>query len=351
MKHGRFIRLSACALVTLAAPALAQLPVTQLTSLFPPGAKPGSTVEVTLGGNDLDEVERLVFSHPGIVAAAKMSTPTDFEKTPKPVPNQFTVTIAGDVPPGVYEVTAIGRFGMSNPRTFTIGTLNELSDAAGNSTADKPLDVPLGSTVNGRVDQNAYDYLKLTLKQGERVLIDCAAERLDSRLDATLVLLNSAGREIARTRDTIGRDPVLDFTAPAEGVYTLKLFDAVYGGGQEYCYRLSVSAAPFVDFVFPPSGPAGSNNTYTIYGRNLPGGQPADGLMLGGVPLQKVQVNIPLPGDEAGKSQLAVIGAVDPRRAWQDAIEFRLADAARPRQSGHRVCRQDRCDRRGARAQ
>ncbi len=324
MKHGRFVRLWACALAALAAPAWAQLPVTQLTSVFPPGAKPGSAVEVTIGGNDLEDIERLVFSHPGIVAAAKMSTPTDFEKTPKPVPNQFTVTIAGDVPPGVYEVTAIGRFGMSNARTFAVGTLNELSDAAGNSAADKPLDVPVGSTVNGRVDQNAYDFLKLTLKQGERVLIDCAAERLDSRLDATLVLMNGVGREIARVRDSVGRDPVLDFTAPAEGSYTLKLFDAVYGGGPEYVYRLSVSAAPFVDFVFPPSGPAGSNNAYTIYGRNLPGGQPADGLVMNGVPLQKVQVNIPLPGDDAGRSQLAVIGAVDPRRAWQDAVEFRL---------------------------
>jgi hypothetical protein len=329
MKHGRFLRLSAralasCAGLLFAAPLFAQLPVTQLTSIFPPGGKPGTAVEVTLGGNDLEDVERLAFSHPGITAAAKMSTPTEFEKTPKPLPNQFTVKIAGDVPPGVYEVTAIGRFGMSNPRSFAVGTLNEVSDAAGNSTADKPLEVAIGSTVNGRVDQNAYDYLKLTLKQGERVVIDCAAERLDSRLDATMVLLNGAGREVARVRDTLGKDPVLDFTSPVEGAYTLKLFDAVYGGGQEYFYRLSVSAAPLVDFVFPPSGPAGSNNAYTIYGRNLPGGQQADGLVLNGVPLQKVQVNIPLPGDEAGKSQLAILGAVDPRRAWQDAMEFRL---------------------------
>ena len=60
---------------------------------------------------------------------------------------------------------------------------------------------------------------------------------------------------------------------------SLKLYDAVYGGGPDYFYRLTVSAAPFVDFVFPPSGPAGSNNQFTLYGRNLPGGQPADGLL------------------------------------------------------------------------
>jgi hypothetical protein len=325
MKDGRMSRLLACALAAFAwTPALAQLPVTQLTSIYPCGGKAGTAVEVTLGGNDLEDVEKLLFSHPGITAAVKMSTPTEFEKTPKPVANQFTVTIAGDVPPSVYEATCIGRFGVSNPRSFVVGTHSELTDAAGNNDPAKPLELPVGSTVSGRVEQNAYDYFKLTLKQGERVIIDCAAERLDSRLDATLVVLNPEGREITRLRDTIGQDPVLDFTAPAEGAYTLKLYDAVYGGGGEHFYRLTVGAAPFVDFIFPPSGPAGSNNAYTIYGRNLSGGQPADGLSIGGVPLQKVQVNVQLPGDDAGRCQLAVYGALDPRRAWQDGIEFRL---------------------------
>src|SRR5262245_2112870 len=95
--------LAFAALAAFSTVALAQLPVTQLTSIFPPGGKPGTTVEVTAAGVDLDDADKLVFSHPGIVAAAKMTTPTDFEKTPKPMPGQFTVTIAGDVPPGIYE--------------------------------------------------------------------------------------------------------------------------------------------------------------------------------------------------------------------------------------------------------
>src|SRR5687768_2326243 len=90
--------------------ATAQLPVTQLTSIFPAGARPGSNLEVTVGGADLDDADKLIFSHPGITAAAKMTAPTDFEKTPKPVANQFTVTIAADVPPGIYEARVTGRF-------------------------------------------------------------------------------------------------------------------------------------------------------------------------------------------------------------------------------------------------
>ena len=328
MKHGIYL-LSACA-IAITTTALAQLPATQLTGLFPPGGKQGTTVELTVTGNDMDDLEKLIFSHPGLVAAPKMSTPTDFEPTPKPVPGAFTLTIAGDVPPGSYECRAIGRFGLSNSRPFVIGNLNEILDAGGNNASDKALDAPVGSTVNGRVDQNNYDFLKLALKQGERVVIDVVAQRIESRLDATLVLLGPGGRELARVRDSVGNDPVLDFTAPAEGAYLVKLQDAVYGGGPEYYYRLTVSAAPFVDFVFPPSGPAGSNNQYTIYGRNLPGGQPADGLMMGGSPLQKVVVNIPLPADEPVKTSLA-LGTLAPlRKAWQDAIEFRLPTPAGP---------------------
>ena len=115
MKYG-FWFLSACALAGLAMPAtnaLAQLPATQLSSVFPPGGKQGSTVELTVAGVDIDDLEKLVFSHPGLVAAPKMTTPTDFEPTAKPVPGAYTLTIAANVPPGTYAVRAVGRFGLS----------------------------------------------------------------------------------------------------------------------------------------------------------------------------------------------------------------------------------------------
>lgn len=303
---------------------LAQLPATQLTSIFPPGGKPGTSVEVTIAGQDQDDVAKLVFSHPGLVAAAKMTMPTELEKVAKPVPGAFTVTIAGDVPPGQYEARAVGRFGQSNPRIFVVSPLNELVDTGANAAPDKAVDVPVGSVFNGRVDANTYDYLKVPLKAGERVIIDCSAQRIESRLNATLVLMNPAGRELVRARDTVGSDPVLDFTAPAEGYYVLKVFDSVYGGGPDYFYRLSVTPSAYVDFVFPPSAPAGSNNQFTIYGRNLPGGQPADGLTIGGAALQKLVVNIPMPADEAAKTQLASTSTTPVRSAWQDGIEFRL---------------------------
>jgi hypothetical protein len=330
MKHGSFLAALVCATACAFPPAFGQLPTAQLTSVFPPGGKQGSAVEVTVAGADLDDLEKLVFNHPGLSAVAKMIAATELEPTPRPVPNQFTVKIAADVPPGVYEARAAGRFGLSNPRSFAVGVLNELTDGGGNNAAEKAVEVAIGSTVNGRVEANNYDFFRLNLKSGERVLIDVAAERLDSRLDGTLVLLGPDGNEIAREKGGIGADPVLDFTAPAAGAYTLKLHDAVYGGGEPYFYRMTVSAAPFVDFVFPPCGPAGSSNQYTLYGRNLPGGQLAEGLSIGGVPLQKLPVIIPLPAGDAPRCQLAVTAGSPLKQAWQDAIAFRLPTIAAP---------------------
>ena len=94
---------------------LAQLPSARLLAVFPTGGKKGSTFEVTVTGQDLDEVSRLHFSHPGITTSIVLTEPTPLRKLPRPVPGKFTVTIAADVPPARYDLRAIGRYGVSNP--------------------------------------------------------------------------------------------------------------------------------------------------------------------------------------------------------------------------------------------
>src|SRR5437879_4536223 len=115
MKHGRFSLLVVCAIALVQSAALAQLPTTQLTSIFPPGGKQGATVEVTIAGTDLDDVTKLDFNHPGMLATPKVTAATAIAPA-RPILNQFTISIAADISPGDYEVRAAGRFGLSNPR-------------------------------------------------------------------------------------------------------------------------------------------------------------------------------------------------------------------------------------------
>ncbi|HRX78619.1 MAG TPA: hypothetical protein P5307_06125, partial [Pirellulaceae bacterium] len=318
--------LGAVVLVSSAATSLwAQLPSTQLSSIFPPGGKFGTTVDVQVAGADQIDLTQLVFSHPGINATQKTSKPNEFLPE-EPTQGQFSVTIAGDVPPGIYEARVVGRYGVSNPRAFTVGIHDELVERGGNNSIESAFEIGVDKTVSGWVDANNIDHFKLALKEGQRVLLDCAAQRIDSRLDGTMIVYDPSGREIARSRDSIGSDPFIDLKATVGGEYIIALYDFVYRGGNDSFYRLTAHMGPHVDFIFPPSGVAGSNDSYVIYGRNLPNGQPSE-LNLGGVVLEQVAVNIPLPADEVAARQLDVAELVVPQSAVLDSYAYQFNTA------------------------
>ena len=301
--------------------AYGQLPRTQLTTIFPPGAKYGTEVDVKVSGADLDQIDSLFFSHPKITAQPKMSSGNDITPA-RPVAGQFTVQIAGSVPPGIYEARVVGRFGVSNPRSFVVGLYDETQDGGGNSQREKAKLLELDTTVNGYVDNNSRDYFKLPLKGGQRVLIDCSAQRIDSRMNGTLTLFDSKGKELFRSHDYRGNDPFIDFTAPQEGDYYLSLSDSLFRGGGEYFYRLTTHLGPHLDFVFPPSGLPGSSGEYTLFGRNLPGGKPSE-LALHGERLETLTVNVPLPG-ETDSRELSLSGFVSPVGSVLDSFDYRL---------------------------
>ncbi|HVX63924.1 MAG TPA: PPC domain-containing protein, partial [Pirellulales bacterium] len=308
--------------------AWAQLPQVQLLAVSPAGGKQGTTVDLTVSaGADLDGVSQLYFSHPGIKAAQKTSAPGVLPLPPEPLANQFSVTIAGDVPPGVYDVRAVGTFGMSNPRSFVVGNLPELKEQPGNNVQDKAMAVELNTVINGTADGSNSDWYKFAAKAGQRILIDVWAERIDSRMDGTLALHDASGRQLQRSHDVDLRDPLIDFAVPADGEYFLRLYDFVYGGGPEYFYRLTIGTQPHIDFILPPAGLPGTKGIYTIYGRNLPGGAPAAGESILGRPLEKLSVEIELPADKAKERQAASIFA-SPADAELDGVEYRLQTPA-----------------------
>ncbi|MEX2186237.1 MAG: hypothetical protein WD875_05570 [Pirellulales bacterium] len=316
-------------LALLISPANAQLPTAQLNTIAPLGGRPGATVDVTISGKDLDSPSRLWFSHPGITGAAKESAPNEF-LPPRPSANQFTVAIAADVPPGVYDVRVVGKYGASNPQSFVVGTVPDALETEPNNDAATAMSVPLDSVVYGTADGENFDVFKLALKQGQRVIADCQAYRLDTKLDGTLLLLDAKGNELARGRDNVRRDPVIDFTAPADGEYFVKLFDHTYRGGDEYAYRLAVTTGPVIDFAFPPCGVPGTKQRVTLYGRNLPGGSPAEGVAIKGRLLEKLDVEIDVPGDPAAMQSLAVSGLIESEESSVDGFSYRLTTPQGP---------------------
>jgi hypothetical protein len=264
----------------------AQLPVARLYTISPAGGRIASTFEVSLSGSDLDDVTDLLFSDTNVTAKAKTASETGLTE-----PSRFLVTISSNALPGKCEARAVGRFGVSNPRFFTLGQFAEAAERGDNHSASSAMDVTVGMTVNAQADANAFDYFRFATTKGQRVLIECRARSIDSRMEPLLLLYDGSGREIERARN---RDFFV-FDAPETGTNVIRVSDLLYRGGSEYFYRLMIHNGPRVEFVLPPSAPAGTTNKHLIYGWNLPGGTPATNMTLRGKPLDKLEREIVAP--------------------------------------------------------
>ncbi len=322
---GQFLRNCSAGLLSLAvafsivgaSSVSAQLPQTRLYSIAPMGGKAGVTLDVKVtNGADLDELNSLLFNHPGLKAVAKTQ---DSGGKQVPVANTFVVTVAANVPPGTYEVRTAGLFGLSNPRSFEVGDRDEITEAEGNNTREQAQEIKqnvvVNSVIGGATD---IDFYRIEGKKGQRILVNCRAIQLDSRLSATLGLYDANGRRLSDARGNSRNDPLLDVTLPADGQYFVKVHDFLYRGGADYGYRLIAGTGPHIDYVLPPSGTPGSTSTYTLFGRNLPGGQDA-GVKLDGKPLQKLNVSIALPKDESTLQTSVLLPSAE---AAIDAISY-----------------------------
>jgi hypothetical protein len=290
------------ALACLAAVAAAQqqaapgVPQPKIYALQPAGAKAGTTIDVRISsGADLDGADRLLFSHPGITAAVLREEPSRVYPQGRAIEGKFKVAVAADVPPGIYEVRAAGYFGVTNARRFAVNGREEVTEKEPNNDPATAQEPALGSVVNGACEAQNFDCYRIAAKKGQRYIVESQALRLDSRAQMVLTLLDPSGREIRRIVGTRSRDALLDFTAEADGPYAVKANDLLYRGGDEYFYRLTIGTGPWIDFVDPPVLKPGADNQVTVYGRNLPGGAPAEGVEIEGRPIEKLAVTIKAP--------------------------------------------------------
>jgi hypothetical protein len=294
-------------LLFIAAPCYGQLPAARLNSVFPPGAKAGSTVECTVAGQDLDGISGLYFSRPGISAEALGS-------------NKFKVTVSEGMPVGPLDVRGITTRGLTNFRAFTIGDRPEAIEAEPNDSLEKAQRVKLPVVVEGRIDKATdVDCYVFSAKKGQRILIDCWAWRLDSLLDGTLFLLDAKGKELDSSGDYNGKDPFVDFVVPEDGDYTVKVWDFVYGGGSDYVYQLRIGSDPHLDALLPAAIQPGEKATLTLLGRNLPGADRVVPPML-----ESITREVEIPADLANPANLRGGEAIRPPQATLDGMPYRL---------------------------
>lgn len=226
------------------------LPAPRLLTTIPMGAKVGSHVEVTISGEHIDDADELTFSDRLITAARKLNA------AGQPEANKYVVSIAADCPVGIHEARVMTRLGISSSRAFSIGTLDEVVQSKANTTLATALELKVNSVCNATMTQRAVDHYVFEGRKDQRVIVDCATRGIDSKLDAVVIVADSAGRDLLVER----RGGVLDFTVPSDGKYVIKVHELTFKGGAAYYYRLGLwelpAGAPIVRF--PSTKPVNS---------------------------------------------------------------------------------------------
>jgi hypothetical protein len=263
VRSSRVISLSALLVLLITSPATAQMaPV--LNTVLPCCGKIGTAFEVSVAGSQLESVKFLRSNIPGFGCEFL-------------APNRFRVTVPSTTMPGQYDVWAVGENGLSSPRTFLVGRHPELAEVEPNDVEPAAMSVPLDTVVNGQLDKPAdVDRYRIQATMGQRVIIECSAERIDSRLRAVLEVFDDHGRRIAVNRGYVGTDPLIDFVAPADGSYVVRVQDLISSGGPELYYRLEFDTQPRVVFSRPSVIQRGQATRVTMFGWNLPTAKATD---------------------------------------------------------------------------
>ena len=154
--------------------------------------------------------------------------------------------------PGVDQLAAHRQGFISNRVPFALDTLPESNEIKPNHDRAHAQKVTLPVIINGRIDKPGdWDVFQFAGQSNAVVVAEVAARRLDSPLDSVLKITDAKGQLLAYNDDvddladglnTHHADSYLMVKLPADGVYYVHIGDTAHNGGEEYAYRLRLSA-------------------------------------------------------------------------------------------------------------
>lgn len=235
------------------------------TAIYPAGGQAGQELDVKVIGDPKGEWSQKVRLN---------SQPTDDQRFVAVDPNDKLSAPS----PNVLRVSAFPNVLEAEP--------NDSAEAMTSSSAAQG-----AVAFNGIISKPGdVDCFKFAAKKGERLKIHALANELGTPLDPAIWIkpVNAKSpNPIARATDSrssqLGlpqsygqtrstRDPIIDFTAPADGEYVLGIEDEQGSGGSSYVYRIEVQPETDAVFTYIPLEP---ENRFTPQARqaiNVPSG-------------------------------------------------------------------------------
>jgi hypothetical protein len=222
--------------------------VPKFDGLFPAGGRLGTEFVVTVAGK-VGEDCRWWTDAPGVT----------FKETEKP--EEWQLRIGEETPPGHYLIVLHHEVGAAPARWFSIGRLPEIREEEPNDEVGKGQPVgELPVCVNGRLNKAGdVDGYEVALRAGETLVGMVEAYALGSPVDMLAHVVNPRGERVATFSDGRNLDPMVVFTAPTDGVYTVQLAgfshppaaNVQFAGGDALVYRLHLSRGAVATHLHP----------------------------------------------------------------------------------------------------
>lgn len=140
------------------------------------------------------------------------------------------------------------------------------------ATPRAPQALSIPSSVSGSFAwPGAIDRLAFDARKDKPIVFDLSAARIGSRSRVRLSVVDATGAVLASAGPTPGDpDPLLTFTPPRDGPYTLLVCDDSGGGAPQSIYRLTAGDFACITGTFPLSIPANTATRVLLLGQNLP---------------------------------------------------------------------------------
>lgn len=135
---------------------------------------------------------------------------------------------------GPGESTLAGQFAVP----WTVHETEEPVNTDPESDGPQRLTVPVARS--GRIQSAAAEDFVVSAMKGQSLLIRAEVQRFGSLLDPVLTVLDAAGKVVREADDIDGENPdaQLEFTAPEDGEYTIRVRDRYLAHGERYFYLL-----------------------------------------------------------------------------------------------------------------
>jgi hypothetical protein len=240
----------------------------QIAQIDPLAVAPGKSVELVIRGQNLLAPRSLWTT---FAARCEFLSPAD-ESVQKGEKLVCRVTVPRDEQVGLGAMRVVTGEGVSNPLLIMLDDLPTIAEATDSHAATQAQQIQLPIAIDGQCEPVQEDFWRFHADAGQHVSFEVVSQRLGSKLDPVLRLLNADGKEVLRLDDAKGSggDSRFAHTFESDGDYLLALSDVRHLGGSDYRYRLRVGSFPLVTAVYPLGGRSGAVMSFELtgYGTN-----------------------------------------------------------------------------------